>query len=155
MVIYFVEKLQPWKTKLNKLLFYADFAIFKYWVYSISGAQYRAIPLGPVPKNFEGIFDYLVRQDYIDIHYTTFSDGVIGVQFKPNSNRAFNSELFTENELKVMEFITERFKNVSTNEIIKLSHKEKAWRKNNEGHKVINYNYGFDIKQMGFMERLQ
>lgn len=155
MVIYFVEKLQPWKTKLNKLLFYADFAMFKYSAYSISGAQYRAIPLGPVPKNFEGIFDYLARRDYITIQYTTFPDGGIGERFKLNSNRTFNFEMFTESELNVMEFIKERFKNVSTNEIIKLSHKEKAWRENNKGHQIINYNYGFDIKQVGLNERLQ
>jgi antibiotic biosynthesis monooxygenase (ABM) superfamily enzyme len=56
MVVFFTEKLQPWKTKLNKLLFYADFAMHKQSGYSISGVQYKAIPMGPVPNNFNSIF---------------------------------------------------------------------------------------------------
>ncbi|MEZ5199109.1 MAG: hypothetical protein R2764_22820 [Bacteroidales bacterium] len=37
MVVFFTEKLQPWKTKLNKLLFYTDFEMFRQTGYSISG----------------------------------------------------------------------------------------------------------------------
>lgn len=29
MIVFFTEKLEPWKTKLNKLLFYADFTMYK------------------------------------------------------------------------------------------------------------------------------
>ncbi|GAO27760.1 type II toxin-antitoxin system antitoxin SocA domain-containing protein [Geofilum rubicundum] len=48
MVVFFAEKLQPWKTKLNKLLFYADFMMHKQTGFSMSGIQYRALPMGPV-----------------------------------------------------------------------------------------------------------
>lgn len=52
MVVYFSEKTAPFKTKMNKLLFYADFLMFKQSCFSISGARYRAINMGPVPNNF-------------------------------------------------------------------------------------------------------
>ncbi len=61
------------------------------------------------------------------IYYTNFGDGGTGEQFKPNPNKTFDKELFTENELQILETVTERFKNTSTNEIIEISHKEKAW----------------------------
>ncbi|MEZ4954389.1 MAG: DUF4065 domain-containing protein [Saprospiraceae bacterium] len=48
MVRYFVEQDSPWKVKLNKLLFYADFLHFRRTGFGISGAQYVAIQMGPV-----------------------------------------------------------------------------------------------------------
>src|SRR5690606_37543690 len=53
MVVYFSEKVQPYKTKMNKLLFYADFLMFKQSCFSISGVRYSAINMGPVPHNFQ------------------------------------------------------------------------------------------------------
>jgi hypothetical protein len=113
--------------------------------YSISGAQYRAISMGPVPNNFNSIFEYLANRDDVDIYYTAFQDGGTGEQFKPNSKKEFNSMLFTENELLILEKITERFKNTSTDEIIEISHREKAWQENIEEKKLIDYKYSFDL----------
>ena len=147
MVVFFTEKLEPWKTKMNKLLFYADFLLFKLAGYSMSGVRYRAINMGPVPNNFNSIFEYMANQDDIDILITTFPDGHIGDQFKPKQNREFNSELFSEIELSVLNLVTERFKNTSTSEIIEISHQESAWKENFEnGKKLIDYNYSFDLK---------
>ena len=145
MVVFFTEWLQPWKTKLNKLLFYADFTMHKQTGFSITGAQYIAIPMGPVPNNFNSIFEYLVKNKDVDIHYTTFTDGGTGEQFKPNAKREFNSELFTEQELIILESIAGRFKNTSTNEIIEISHKERAWQENKDEKKLIDYKYSFDL----------
>lgn len=143
MVVFFTDKLRPWKTKLNKLLFYADFTMHKQSGYSISGAQYRAIPMGPVPNNFNSIFEYLTNNGDVDIYYTTFADGGTGEQFKPNSKRKFNPVLFSENELQILEDIAEKFINTTTNEIIEISHKEKAWKENKDEKKIIDYKYSF------------
>ncbi|MCK4662827.1 MAG: DUF4065 domain-containing protein [Bacteroidales bacterium] len=143
MIVFFTEKLQPWKTQLNKLLFYADFTMYKQTGFSISGVQYRAIPMGPVPNNFNSIFEYLENKSVVDIYYTSFTDGGTGEQFKPNSKKKFKAELFSEKELNILETIAERFKNTSTNAIIKISHKEKAWIENKTEKKIIDYNYSY------------
>ncbi len=148
MVIFFTEKLEPWKTKLNKLLFYADFMMYKQLGFSISGVQYRAIPMGPVPNNFNSIFEYLANKDEVDVYYTYFADGGVGEQFKPNSNKTFNKELFNETELQILDWVAEKFKNTSTNEIIEISHQENAWIENAEENKLIDYNYSFDLKAL-------
>ncbi|MGI6049198.1 MAG: type II TA system antitoxin MqsA family protein [Petrimonas sp.] len=145
MVVFFTEELQPWKTKLNKLLFYADFTMYQQRGFSISGVQYRAIPMGPVPNNFNSIFEYLVNKKDIDIYYTTFPDGGVGEQFKPNLSKSFNKELFTDSELQILHSVIERFKDTSTNEIIDISHKEKAWIENSADKKLIDYKYGFEL----------
>ena len=149
MVVFYTELLQPWKTKLNKLLFYADFLMHKNCGFSISGVQYRAIPMGPVPNNFNSIFEYLSNNNDVDINYSTFRDGGIGEQFKPNVNRKFNPGLFTSGELKILEKVAERFKDTSTNEIIEISHKEKGWIENINEKKIIDYIYSFDLNQGG------
>ncbi|MFA6702556.1 MAG: type II toxin-antitoxin system antitoxin SocA domain-containing protein [Dysgonamonadaceae bacterium] len=145
MIIYFTEKIEPWKTKLNKLLFYADFMNYKKTGFSMSGLQYRAITMGPVPINFNSIFEYLVNNKELDIYYKNFDDGGTGEQFKPNLNRIFNKELFTELEIQILELVAERFKNTTTTEIIEISHKEKAWIENYEEKKLIDYNYSFEL----------
>lgn len=146
MVVFFSERLSPWKTKLNKLLFYSDFAMFQQYGFSISGAQYQAISMGPVPYNFHSIYDYMVKKDDIVINYSFFNDGGIGEQFKPKENRVFNKDLFTESELDVLESVLNKFKDTSTNDIIEISHQEKAWIENQEQKKLIDYIYGFELK---------
>jgi len=145
MVVFFTEKMEPWKTKLNKLLFYADFTMYAETGYSISGVQYRAIPMGPVPNNFQSLYEFLANNNDVNIEYSTFSNGNSGEQFKPNSKRHFNSKLFSENELQVLEEIAKRFIKTSTQEIIKASHEEKAWIENSAGNKIIDYKYGFEL----------
>lgn len=145
MVVFFTKELQPWKTKMNKLLFYADFEMYKQAGYSISGVQYRAIPMGPVPNNFNSIFEYLANKRDVDIHYKNFLDGGTGERFKPNAERQFNADLFTNDELKIIEAIANRFQNASTNEIIEISHKEKAWIENESERNLIDYSYSFDL----------
>lgn len=148
MVVYFSVKLSPFKTKMNKLLFYADFLMFKQSCFSISGMRYKAIDMGPVPINFQSIFEYLANKDEIDIFTTEFPQGYIGEQFKAKNDRSFKSDFFSENELNVLEKVATVFKLTSTHEMIEISHLEEAWKKNEKNKNVISYKYAFDLNQM-------
>jgi Predicted transcriptional regulator len=145
MAVFFSERLQPWKTKLNKLLFYADFTHYRNTGYSISGTPYRAIQMGPVPNNFQSLFEYFVNLGAVGIHTVSFDDGGLGEQFLPKAGRPFDNSLFSEDELTVLHAIAERFKDTSTRDIIALSHQEKAWIENQQEHNVIDYRYGFEL----------
>ena len=148
MVVYFSDKLSPFKTKMNKLLFYADFLMFKQSCFSISGVRYKAIDMGPVPNNFQSIFEYLSNKDEIDICTTEFPNGYTGEQFKSRKDRKFNAELFREDELSTLEKVASVFKETSTNDIIKLSHLEEAWKNNEKDKSVISYEYAFELNQI-------
>jgi putative zinc finger/helix-turn-helix YgiT family protein len=148
MVVYFSEQIKPYKTKMNKLLFYADFLMFKQSCFSISGVRYHAIDMGPVPYNFQSVFEYLDNKDDIDIHYNEFPNGGIGEQFIARTDRPFNSILFSEIELDVLQKIVATFKTTTTNDIIELSHLEKAWKENEQTKNVISYEYAFELKQI-------
>lgn len=145
MVVFFTEELRPWKTKMNKLLFYADFMMFKKTCTSISGACYRAINMGPVPNNFNSIFEYMANNDDVDIWETEFQEGH-GEQFKPNKNRKFNSAIFNETELEVLRKVAKEFRTMSTKGIIEYSHQEKGWKENEQERSLISYqDYAFDL----------
>lgn len=148
MVVFFTEKLQPYKTKMNKLLFYSDFLNFKQTCYSISGVRYVAIQMGPVPKNFGSLFDFAANKDDIDIIYEEFHNGYIGEHFMPNAKRSFNSELFTESELETLKIVAEKFKGTKTDKIINISHEEIGWQQNVDGFKDISYKHGFSLKNV-------
>lgn len=148
MVIFFSEQLKPYKTKLNKLLFYADFLMFKQTCFSISGVRYNAINMGPVPHNFQSVFEYLANKYAIDIYYNEFPNGGFGEKFLARSDRPFNASLFSEQELTVLQKVATTFEKTSTNEIIELSHLEKAWKENEQTKNVISYEYAFELKQL-------
>lgn len=148
MVVYFSDKLSPFKTKMNKLLFYADFLMFKQSCFSISGKRYVAIDKGPVPDKYASIYEYLANQNIIEIKYSEFPNGYTGEQFKSREDRKFNADLFTEQELNTLEKVANVFKETSTNEISELSHLEEAWKKNEKGKSVISYQYAFELNQI-------
>lgn len=148
MVVFFSEQIQPFKTKMNKLLFYADFLMFKQSCFSISGVRYRAIDMGPVPNNFQSIFEYLANNEYIDIFYTQFPQGYTGEQFKARKERPFNQDLFSETEMTVLNKVAEVFKASTTNNIIETSHLENAWKENEKEKNVISYKFAFDLTQI-------
>lgn len=148
MVIFFSERIEPFKTKMNKLLFYADFLMFKQNCFSISGVRYRAIDMGPVPNNFQSIFEYIANNDVIDIYYTKFPQGYTGEQFKARTDKPFNQELFSELEMSVLNKVAEVFKDSSTNNIIETSHLEEAWKRNEKSKDIISYEYAFDLTQI-------
>jgi putative zinc finger/helix-turn-helix YgiT family protein len=148
MVIYFSEKLSPFKTKMNKLLFYADFLMFKQSCFSISGLRYKAIEMGPVPNNFQSIFEYLANKEEIEIYTTEFPNGHTGEQFRSRKGRNFNPDFFTENEVKTLEKVVSVFRDTSTNDIIQLSHLEQAWKKNAKQKGVISYEYAFELQHI-------
>jgi putative zinc finger/helix-turn-helix YgiT family protein len=144
LVLYFAEKVKPFKTKMNKLLFYADFLHFKQTGFSITGLRYQAIQKGPVPKNYDWIFDNCMEKKFVKIKLHDYGN-YMGEQLLPTGEKIFEEELFTSSELKAIEVIVASFKKATINEIVNKSHEEKAWKDNVNEFKIINYNFGFEL----------
>ena len=142
---YFNDKIELYKTKLNKLLFYADFTMYQRTGHSLTGIKYRAIPFGPVPAEYEKL--YLKSQDdqKINIVEVGFDNGNYGELIKSNQKAEFES--FTNTEIKVLEDIVNKFKGLTTKQVVDISHYELAWIENKDERKVISYQkYAFDLQ---------
>ncbi len=146
-VLFFVSQCQPLKTRLNKLLFYADFHHFKQTGSSISGCSYRAIPYGPVPSHFHELFGMLENQGVLRIEEELFPSGHVGERFLQNLDTDLT--LFSESELQTMNKVASGFQSLRTKELIHMSHMEDAWKFNHKSRDLISYQqYGFRLKAL-------
>lgn len=147
LVAAFASAMKPWKTQLNKLLFYADFIHFSKTCQSITGLRYIAIKMGPVPRNFDGIFQYLVNQNICTIDYVEYDDSIVGERFLP-SNHADLTALSDEEHATVRE-VVRRFEGMSTRDIVFLSHLERAWVEtiDRENRGISYQQYGFNLQR--------
>jgi putative zinc finger/helix-turn-helix YgiT family protein len=145
---YFAEKLQPFKVKLCKLLFYADFSHYRKTGFSISGIHYKAINLGPVPNNFDHLFLYAEERKYITIECKIFDhsdEERVGVKFLP-AQQPVDKTAFDTAEMETLNEVVQYLGKKSTEAIVDISHKELAWVENIGDRKFISYDYAFKLK---------
>jgi putative zinc finger/helix-turn-helix YgiT family protein len=131
------------KTKLNKLLFYADFKHYKGYAISITGARYAHIPFGPAPDNYEIYYGALSSQkaiQFIEEIYPAKRGGepVVGEIIK--AVKKPDLSLFAASELRIMASVQEDFEKYNAREITDLSHKEVGYQETEDGG-TISYDY--------------
>lgn len=135
------------KTKLNKLLFYADFKHYKEYTLSITGARYARIPFGPAPDHYEMYYGALSSQKAIEFIEEVYppkyrGEPVVGEIIKAAKKPDLSS--FTASELRILASVQEDFKEYNAREITKLSHKEAGYQETPHGGN-ISYNYAKEL----------
>ena len=146
-IAFFHEKIELFKTKLNKLLFYADFMMYQRTGHSITGIKYRAIPYGPVPAEYEKLFLRLQDEEKINIVEVGFENGNYGELIK--SNQKVQIDGFSRTEIMVLEDVLNRFEGLTTKQIVDISHHESAWIENKDERKIISYQkYAFSLQAL-------
>jgi uncharacterized phage-associated protein len=131
------------KTKLNKLLFYSDFLAYQQQGYSMTGLNYRAIPYGPVPSEYERLFLRLQEEEKLELEEMAIGEQAWEV-YKPKG--LFQAEDFSKKELITLERVVKCLGKKTRKELVELSHEEPAWKENQEGRKRISYQeYGFSV----------
>ena len=130
------------KTKLNKLLFYADFKHFKEYALSITGAEYAHVPFGPAPDNYEMYYASLNSQKAVDFIEHPYPSGYVGEIIK--TVKEPDLSLFSPSEVRVMASVMEDFTNYDASEITEFSHKELGYQETNNGD-LISYKYAVNL----------
>ena len=137
-MLYILNKCDDvWCTKMNKLLFYTDFLSYRERGMAMSGLSYRAIDFGPVPERWDRVYSEFpeVRQELRQVG--DFVGSVLIASEEPDYT------MFTDDELKVLNSVCTHFGKMSSREISRISHDEKAWIDHNENHERIPYNEAF------------
>lgn len=141
-LLYFIEKSDGvFFTKMNKLLFYADFMAYRVTGKGMTGLAYKAIAHGPVPVRWDRIYSFY---DEIDQEIVQFSDGREGTKLV--SKLSPDMAEFSDDELKILEYVSQRFKNETPKQISETSHKEEAWKKYKDSDKLISFEMAFTLK---------
>lgn len=130
------------KTKLNKLLFYADFKHFKEYDVPITGARYAHVPFGPAPDNFEIYFASLAAKKDIQFEEEIYPE-YVGETIRANKEPDLG--LFSTSELRVLASVAEDFAKHKAIDITKFSHEEVGYQETENGD-LISYKYAKELK---------
>jgi putative zinc finger/helix-turn-helix YgiT family protein len=130
------------KTKLNKLLFYADFAAFREQRSSISGFRYARIAYGPVPSNYEGIYAAMELMEVIQVEPRE-NKGYAGEVI--TSTQAMPTDMLSPKELHIAERVREHFSGWTATRTKNFSHRERAWKEVGSGD-LIPYEFANSLQ---------
>ena len=122
-----------YKTKLNKLLFYADFVNYYMHGSSISGSRYVHLPYGPVPDGYEETLETLNHYGVIDVSRQNSAELV-------RTGDAPATDFLSQNELQSMDWVLESYGNMSASQLTEVSHRERAYKDTKSGEEIA-YEY--------------
>lgn len=141
MVLYLAED-GVGKTKLNKLLWYADFLAYRRLTCSLSGLAYQRYTHGPMPFHANSMLDALSDENVIELEETAFPNGTEGTRIRPV--KAADLSVFTDREVDVLRLVRDYFHSYNSGAISEYSHKEKAWLEVPQSE-VISYKYALEL----------
>ncbi len=131
------------KTKLNKLLFYADFLHFKEYSASITGARYVHLTYGPILDNYEFYLATMIHEDSSLIieekEFGSYLGEILVSKVSPDL-RGFKSS-----EMKVLAYIKEYFDGYTASDISLKSHQEKGYKETDDLD-FISYEYADSLE---------
>lgn len=123
-VAFFAENVDKCgKIKLFKLLYFLDFEHYKLTGRSVTGMDYFAWKMGPVPKD---LYEEIKApkpdlSDFMDIKEKEVSMGKM-LDFR--IKKKFNSDLFSKRELKIMNSLASKYYRTKAGEMIEETHLE-------------------------------
>lgn len=126
-------------TKLNKILFYADFGAYRALGRSISGQAYRKLEFGPAPRSVTQAVDALVAQGvcaWADRTYFGYPLRKLVALREPSL------ALFTAEEVELVHRVVEDLWELNATEVSDLSHRFAGWQAAAMGEE-ISYNTVF------------
>ncbi|MFM9278581.1 type II TA system antitoxin MqsA family protein [Paenibacillus jiagnxiensis] len=142
-LIQYLSKNGVLKTKLMKLMWYADFLMYKRNFTSITGMVYVHKPYGPVPKDHDFLLSCLETLGEIRISTEESNNGYTRITIK--SNKQPNESYFTDKEISVIKDILTFFEDYNSTKISNFAHETDAWKQTKEDQ-IISYDYAKSIQ---------
>jgi hypothetical protein len=121
-------------TKLNKILFYADFLAYAMLGDSITGFKYQKLQHGPVPRGVKDVKEKLIDSGTLKVDAVL----VFGEkeQHRPVGLREANVSIFGLEELKLVDQIIDSVREKTAIGISELSHIEVGWKVARQGETI-------------------
>lgn len=133
------------KTKLNKLLFYADFLAYRERGQSITGLAYARWDRGPVPKHFEMIRSVYEEQAFLAVSEVDFGQGIIGEKIIATVEPDLGC--LEPDEISILQTVKTTFQNYGSKKISDISHEEPAWLET-APNALIDFDFAHKLKAL-------
>lgn len=137
MVLHVAGRLQDDRaggaTKLNEVLFLAEFTHLRRHHQVISGCEFQKLPHGPAPRQL-----LPVRQKLVDSGAAALveEDFLGRPQYRLIPSRAADLDLFTDEERQTIEDVLDQLAGMTGALVSELSHQEPGWRLTEVGETI-------------------
>ena len=158
-IIYFsINTKYLGKTKLYKLLYFLDFDHYKEIGRSVTGLDYFAWKMGPVPVSLHEEVD-MPEQDMLDkvefVEKKTRNGGMLTVK----AISEFDAKHFTKREMRIMQSLVKQYADALAEDMVEATHLEnQPWHKIfiEEGNrqKIIPYDLALRKQELEEMNEL-
>lgn len=145
-VLFFAENTEYCgKVKLFKLLYFLDFEHFKLTGRSVTGLDYYAWRMGPVPTQ---LFDEMQSPEHDMAEALEFTEIPVyqgrSTMIKVTPKAEFSAEHFTKREIKLMQSLAAEYASTKAEEMIEATHLEnmpwdKVFNKERRQQEIIPY----------------
>lgn len=112
-------------TKLNKVLFFADFAHVRRTGAPITGAEYQKLEHGPAARRLRPVRDRLIEKgdaELVDEEFLGYR------QHRLVPHRGADLTVFSDDELGTIDRVLADLDGLSARQVSDLSHEEAGWR---------------------------
>lgn len=127
------------ETLIYKLLYFSDFNYYELYEEHLSGATYRKLPYGPVPKNMDAIIKDMIDKDELRRIKTEYHN-YPQTRYIPLVKADLTKLKASEKD--VLDKVIDQFSDWSAKAISDYSHKDIPWIVSKDG-KEINYELAF------------
>ncbi|QEK12692.1 DUF4065 domain-containing protein [Crassaminicella thermophila] len=121
-ILYFAQRTTQrlYKTKLNKLLFYAQFLYYKKYGDILLNYKFIKDYHGPVIENLDDHLDFFAEAKLIKLKSTNYGTVILpGIKLKNSA--------YEEKEKEILKKVLDKFDMYTAAEISDYSHKEDLW----------------------------
>ena len=158
-LLYFAKHTNPdqlGSTKLNKLLYHADFLHFKRYGRPITGDRYVKMPYGPVPSTAYAVVTDASKKGLAGEMGKTILDGKIRIRTVKVADKSQSRiealidpdlSVFSDSELEVLAEVAKQYKNRSATRLSKDSHSPDAPWSKTQDFQTIEYELSLDASK--------
>jgi hypothetical protein len=137
LMLYVAEELRDdpagGATKLNKVLFFSEFASVRARGRPITGVEYQRLERGPAPRRLLPVRDRLVSTGAAKVRRETY----LGfVQHRLVASRKADLSLFEPDEVEIVNQVLNEMRGRSAGEASALSHDELGWQMVEDGETI-------------------
>lgn len=133
-IAYFVQHTcNVFKVKLMKLLWYCDAKSYLKLGHSMTGLVYSHAPFGALPIGYRNLME--LNSVNIEECLDPYS-GNVNTKLIPKEIDMFDMNLFTNEEIGILQLVSKTFKDISGRDLSDVMHKEDAYTKTDIGEYI-------------------
>ena len=137
LIVYVADRLSDDRaggsTKLNKVLFFADFTHVRRHGAPITGAEYQHLPHGPAPRKLVPLRKRLVESGDAELVEEEFLGRP---QHRLVMHRRADTSAFSSEEIDTIDRVLDDLAGLTGTQVSALSHEEAAWRHTGDGETI-------------------